>query len=179
MARLSMLVSCILLSACCMTPRASASKAQLRVPPEMPAPKAVAERPRAVASAELERGGDLQEPVLERHVLEPAELADVKLLSRTFGGGTAGMRIHFLRDPVSVKLSLAVWRKVRSGTIAFALLVDRVEIRGRDAEGRLQYARTLPGFTFGDSASGFWKERLSDLPRGIATLSVAFFGNYE
>jgi len=177
MAKSSVLVAALVLSACCMTPRAA--KPQLRVLPEAPPTKAVADRPRIVAAADLERAPTPAEPVLERHVLEPAELADVKLFSKSFGGGSASMRIQFVRNETSRALHLAVWRKVPSGTITFALLVDRVEIRGRNSEGRVVYSKDLPGFVFGDSASGFWKETLTDLPPGIVSLSVAFFGNYE
>lgn len=156
----------VLLAGCC----SPAPRPQLRVVSEPPPPKVVAERP--VASAELERTSTSREPLLERHVLQ---VGDVKLYNRTFGGGTASLKIRL----TTTQMTLAVWRKVPRDTIAFALLVDRVEIRGFAAEGRTVYRRDLPGFTFGDSASGNWTETLSDLPAGTASVSVAFFGNYE
>jgi hypothetical protein len=167
-------VAILILAGCCAAPRV-ARRPQLKASTEMAQAKAVAQRPAVVASAELERAPTPQEPILERHTLEPAQNADVKLFSKFFGGGSASLRIHFTR----AALELAVWRKVPSGTITFALLVDRVEVRGRSADGRVVYTKNLPGFVFGDSASGFWKETLTDLPASVSTLSVAFFGNYE
>jgi hypothetical protein len=101
------------------------------------------------------------------------------IFDKSFGGGTAKALIVFVANDNFGRLFLRVWRKVRSGEITFALLVFRIEIRGYDALGNLIYVRDLNGFTFGDSSSGHWSQRLQDLPANIGRIRITFFGNYE
>jgi hypothetical protein len=119
------------------------------------------------------------EPVLERYAMQPPGFSDITTFSRYFGGGSASARYRYVRGETSSSLTLQVWRFVPPGFITFALLVDRVEIRGYDSDRKLIYSRDLAGFTFGDSASGFWCRRLTDLPMDLAVLEFNFFGNYE
>lgn len=135
-----------------------------------------------------------QEPVLENYSIQLGTTtnpslsagADVVLRDRFFGGGTARSRIRLVEQSSSstidnrpMLLTLDVNRTVRPGEIVFALLVFRVEIRGHGSDGSLVFTRDLPGFTFGDSASGEWYERIPDLPTRLVRLTVTFTGNYE
>jgi hypothetical protein len=101
------------------------------------------------------------------------------LLDDNLGNGTAAARIVWTPTATGSQLALKVTRRVRRDEITFALLVFRVEIRGYDAQDVLLYSRDLDGFTFGDSSSGRWFERLKDLPTDIARLTISFVGNYE
>lgn len=131
-----------------------------------------------------------QEPVLENYSIthggDPettpsgvkATLFD-KFFGGNTGGGAAKARVAFNTKDNSSRLSLKVWRKVRSGEIAFALLVFRIEVRGYDTMDELVYSRDLDGFTFGDSRSGHWSQKLQDLPANIQQIRVTYIGNYE
>lgn len=133
--------------------------------------------------------GQVQEPVLERYVLQVGSTesfgAEAVLFDRFFGHGTARSRHVFTGPPTledvdgTGRLVLRVWRIVDDDEITFALLVFRVEVRGFDAEGMLAYSRTLKGFTFGDSESGEWRRVLQDIPAEVIRLAVTYFGNYE
>jgi hypothetical protein len=112
--------------------------------------------------------------------------AEVRFTDRFFGQGTARSRIVLLEESSSSDLTnrpmllfLDVDRQVKQDEVVFALLVFRVEIRGYDANGSVVYSRDLPGFRFGDSASGRWYERMAGLPTDLAQLAITFFGNYE
>ncbi|MEP9410826.1 MAG: hypothetical protein HRF42_05380 [Candidatus Brocadia sp.] len=127
-----------------------------------------------------------QEPVLESYSMAHGGDQETtpwgvkaNLFDKFFGGGTAKARITFNAKDNSSHLSLKVWRKVRSGEIAFALLVFRTEVRCYDASGGLVYSRDLEGFTFGDSSSGQWSQKLHDLPANIQQIRTTFIGNYE
>ncbi len=127
-----------------------------------------------------------QEPVLESYSIthggDPETTpSGVKatLFDKFFGGGTAKARVAFNTKDNSSRLSLKVWRKVRSGEITFALLVFRIEVRGYDTMDELIYSRDLDGFTFGDSRSGHWSQKLQDLPANIQQIRITFIGNYE
>jgi hypothetical protein len=112
--------------------------------------------------------------------------AELRFTDRYMGNGTAQASIRLLEQSSSstpenrpLLLMLDVKREVKQGEIVFALLVSGVEIRGFDSAGAVIYSRDLPAFSFGDSASGKWHERLAPLPTNIARLSVTFYGNYE
>jgi len=127
-----------------------------------------------------------QEPVLENYSIthggDPETTpSGVKatLFDKFFGGGAAKARVAFNTKDNSSRLFLRVWRKVRSGEITFALLVFRIEVRGYDALDGLVYSRDLDGFTFGDSSSGQWSQKLHDLPANIQQIRITFIGNYE
>lgn len=125
------------------------------------------------------------EPILETYIIAQGGNhgstggMQAVLEDDAFGVGTAKSRLSLQADDESGTLNLRVWRKVRRGQIVFALLVFRVEIRGYNDQDELLYTTDLPGFTFGDSASGYWYKRLKDLPGGIRYLEVNFVGNYE
>ena len=111
---------------------------------------------------------------------------ELRVNDRFFGNGTARSRLALIEQSSSsnltnrpMMLQLHVERDVRQDEVVFALLVFRVEIRGYDSQGALAYTKDLPGFTFGDSASGRWYERLAGLPTDLSQLVVTFFGNYE
>jgi hypothetical protein len=127
------------------------------------------------------------DPVLERYSIRAGadDAAGVRavLVDPSFGRGTARSRLLFqgstgLESPTPATLSLRVSRTVPPDTITFALLVFRVDVRGFDAAGALVYSRRLPGFTFGDSASGDWR-RILILPAETQRVTVVFVGNYE
>lgn len=127
-----------------------------------------------------------QEPVLESYSIthggDPETTPSgvkANLFDKFFGGGTAKARVTFNTRDNSSHLSLKVWRKVRSGEITFALLVFRIEVRGYDASNELIYSRDLDGFTFGDSSSGQWSQKLQNLPANIQQIRITFTGNYE
>lgn len=126
-----------------------------------------------------------QEPVLERYSIghggdqggDP-EFAAL-LADGAFGNGTARAFVRFTLHDETGRLSLKVWRIVRSGEITFALLVSHSRVHGYDATGTLVYSRDLEGFVFGDSQSGKWSQHLKDLPVDIRRIRITFFGNYE
>lgn len=127
-----------------------------------------------------------QEPVLESYSMthggDPQTTpsgVNANLFDKFFGGGTAKARVIFNTRDDSSRLSLKVWRKVGSGAITFALLVFRIEVRGYDSLGGLVYSRDLDGFTFGDSSSGQWSQKLQHLPANIQQMRITFIGNYE
>jgi len=131
-----------------------------------------------------------QEPVLETYTIGqggPLALSlegfTARVQDEGFGGspglGTAKAVIRFTTGTDHSRLILRVYREIPPGTIAFALLVDRVEVRAFDVQGKRVYARELPGFVFGDGASGNWSRTLSRLPAQAARLRITFFGNYE
>ena len=128
--------------------------------------------------------GQEVEPVLDSYTVThggsggAAGLTAV-LFDESLGNGTATTRIVFRPAGGRSQLLLRVARHVRPGEVTFALLVFRIEIRGDDAGGESVYSRDLDGFTFGDSRSGHWFQRLDDLPADIAQLTVTFVGNYE
>jgi hypothetical protein len=108
------------------------------------------------------------------------------VLDKYFGGGTARASVAFYDTSDSFDPSantgsiyINVSRRVPEGTITFALLCFHVEVRGYDASGKLIYARSLPGFTFGDSKSGRYVQSLRNLPLSMAQVRVTFYGNYE
>jgi hypothetical protein len=112
--------------------------------------------------------------------------AELHFKDRFVGNGTAQSSVRLLEQSSSSTLTnrplllmLDVKRTVRPGEFVFALLVFGVEIRGYDSNGAIIFSRDLPSFTFGDSASGEWYERIPDLPTNLARLSVTFYGNYE
>lgn len=112
-------------------------------------------------------------------ILPEIENVKADLFDKFFGGGTAKARVAFNTKYNSSRLSLKVWRNVRSGEITFALLVLRIEVLGYDALGGLVYSRDLDGFTFGDSSSGHWLQKLQELPANIQQIRISFIGNYE
>jgi hypothetical protein len=133
-------------------------------------------------------------PVLENYSFQlgtPSSInasagAELHFKDRFFGNGTAHSSIRLLEQSSSSTLTqrplllmLDVKRSVKPGEIVFALLAAGVEIRGYDASGAVIFSRDLPGFTFGDSASGEWHERIASLPTNLARLAVTFYGNYE
>ena len=129
-------------------------------------------------------GAQELEPILETYTIGHggdfgAGGLTAVLRDRNLGNGTAETHIVLSPTADGSQLALRVTRRVRPGEITFALLVFRVEIRGHGAEGELLYSRDLDGFTFGDSSSGRWFERLRDLPAAIAQLTISFVGNYE
>ncbi|BBA33715.1 hypothetical protein sS8_1758 [Methylocaldum marinum] len=98
---------------------------------------------------------------------------------QSFGGGTAKARLRFETAQDAGRLSLKVWRRVRSGEFVFALLVFQIDVRGYDDQGQLVYSTSPEPFSFGDSASGFWSANLEDLPPDIQKIEIVFYGNYE
>ena len=136
----------------------------------------------ALAASPAVAGADT---ILERYVLRAGEAdsAGVRavLTDPAFGNGTAQSRIVFQGPDgaVAPALSLVVWRTVGPDEVTFALLVFHVEVRGHDATGTLIYSKSLPGFIFGDSASGEWRRTFRDLPDTTIRVSVTFHGNYE
>jgi hypothetical protein len=131
-----------------------------------------------------------QESILETYTLGQGGTASSSLEGLTaqlqdqgFGGvpglGTAQSSIRFETRADGSSLSLLVYRDLPPGTIAFALLVNSVEVRAFDLQGQQVYARTLEGFVFGDGASGLWLQILTGLPPQVAQLHLTFFGNYE
>lgn len=127
-----------------------------------------------------------QQPVLETYSInhggnQSTKLSgvDAELSDKFFGGGTTRAHIRFVAEDVSGSLSLLVFRTVEPGQTVFALLVNRIEVRGYDAAGGQVYARDLNGFVFGDSQPGIWSQELEDLPVTAQQIKIAFFGNYE
>ena len=131
-----------------------------------------------------------QEAVLEAYTVGQGgtqstnlEGLDARLTDQGLGGspgiGTAKSTLELSTGNTDSTLFLRVFRKVPSGTITFALIVTRVEVRAFDLQGVPVYSRDLEGFVFGDGASGNWSRTLTDLPANIAQLKVTFFGNYE
>lgn len=127
-----------------------------------------------------------EEPVLEEYTIShggapgvtPAGIT-AELSDKFFGNGTATALLQFVTKNDASELSLQVRRKVKRRDFAFALLVFRVEVRGFDLEGMQIYSQDLSGFSFGDSRSGRWSEKLEGLPANIQRIQVTFIGNYE
>jgi len=131
-----------------------------------------------------------QEPVLEAYTIGQGgsqslslDGFDSRLSDQGFGGapsiGTAKSIIQFNTERDHSNLFLQVYRVVPKGTITFALIVTRVEVRAFNSQGAPIYSRDLGGFVFGDGASGNWSQSLFDLPANVAQIKVTFFGNYE
>jgi hypothetical protein len=131
-----------------------------------------------------------QEAVLEAYTIGQGSIQvssleglDARLTDKGFGGspglGTAKSIVELNTESIDSSLFLRVFRKLPPGTIAFALIVTRTEVRAFDINGTSIYSRDLDGFVFGDSAPGDWSRTLTDLPPNVAQLKVTFFGNYE
>lgn len=126
-----------------------------------------------------------EEPVLESYTIghggnlgaRPDGVA-ATLTDKFLGNGTAKARIKLKAKEDSGTLSLRVSRSVGRGKITFALIVERIEVRGYDAAGALVYVRDLGGFVFGDSKSGKWEEKIEDLPLEAQQVRIIFIGNY-
>jgi hypothetical protein len=131
----------------------------------------------------------VEHPILEQYTLGVGQNSDGVITAhhdKYFGGGTARATVTFLDrslrqnpDGTTGVLVLHVSRFVPAGTITFALLVFGIDVRGFDAEGTEVYKQELPGFTFGDSASGRYTKILRGLPLSISRLEITFRGNYE
>jgi hypothetical protein len=126
-----------------------------------------------------------QEPVLEAYTISQGgslslsfDGFDSRLTDQVFGGGTAKSIIQFNTERDHSNLFLQVYRVVPNGTITFALIVTRVEVRAFNSQGALIYSQDVGGFLFGDSASGNWSQSLFDLPANVTQVKVTFFGNY-
>jgi hypothetical protein len=131
-----------------------------------------------------------QEPVLEAYTIGQGGSQSLSLdgfdsrLSDQGFGSVPGLHatksiIQFNTEGDHSNLSLQVYRVVPKGTIIFALIVTRVEVRAFNSQGAPIYSRDLGGFVFGDGASGNWSQSLFDLPANVAQIKVTFFGNYE
>jgi hypothetical protein len=131
-----------------------------------------------------------QEPVLEAYTIGQGGSQSLSLdgfdsrLSDQGFGSVPGLHatksiIQFNTEGAHSNLSLQVYRVVPKGTIIFALIVTRVEVRAFNSQGTPIYSRDLGGFVFGDGASGNWSQSLFDLPANVAQIKVTFFGNYE
>lgn len=139
------------------------------------------------AAALLPRPAAAQLPLLEKYTLE--SLGEQRglvydLYDQSFGGGDAQGRIQLRRQGSSRTLYLRVWRRVRAGHTSFALLGERVEVRGFDVEGSVIFSRDFTGLTeegiyFGDGSSGTWLRTLREIPPAVRKLEVTFLGNYE
>lgn len=128
-----------------------------------------------------------QEPLLEKYTLEStghrSGLA-YQLYDQSLGGGDAHTRIELRRNRSAATLLLRVWRQVRPGNTALALLGERVEVRCYDLEGTLIFSRDFVGLEdegiyFLDSRSGNWQRRLTGIPLDVRRVEVTFIGNYE
>jgi len=129
------------------------------------------------------------EAVLEQYVFgtgQNSSRVTATLRDKSFGGGTARASLSFLADPNESgpragenRLMMTVRRNVPPDQITFALLCFRIEIRGYDVEGAEVFSKDLPGFTFGDSASGFYSKAIRGIPKTVSELQVTFVGNYE
>jgi hypothetical protein len=133
---------------------------------------------------------NIQEPVLEAYTIGQGGSQSLSLdgfdsrLSDQGFGSVPGLHatksiIQFNTEGDHSNLSLQVYRVVPKGTIIFALIVTRVEVRAFNSQGAPIYSRDLGGFVFGDGASGNWSQSLFDLPANVAQIKVTFFGNYE
>jgi hypothetical protein len=131
-----------------------------------------------------------QEPVLEAYTIGQGGSQSLSLdgfdsqLNDEGFGSAPGLNatkstIQFKTDTDHSNLILQVYRVVPKGTIIFALIVTRVEVRAFNSQGAPIYSRDLGGFVFGDGASGNWSKSLFDLPANVAQIKVTFFGNYE
>jgi hypothetical protein len=138
----------------------------------------------AACPASLPAGEPL--PLLEKYTLDTlgeARGVTYDLFDQSFGGGDARSRLLLIRRGGSRTLTLTVWRRVRAGTTSFALLGERVEVRGYEGDS-LIYSRDFAGLEqegifFGDSRSGNWRRTLKDIPLAVRRLEVTFLGNYE
>jgi hypothetical protein len=128
-----------------------------------------------------------QLPLLEKYTLESVgerRGSAYELYDQSLGGGDAEARLELRRESASTTLSLRVWRKVRRGDSSFALLGEKVEVRGFDLEGTQIFSHDYSGLEkdgiyFGDSRSGRWQRTLRGIPAGVRRLEVTFLGNYE
>lgn len=131
-----------------------------------------------------------QEPILEAYTIGHGgsqalslEGFDSHLSDQSFGSApglhSTKSVIQFKTESDHSNLLLQVYRVVPKGTIVFALIVTRVEVRAFNSQGVQVYSRNLSGFVFGDSASGNWDQSLFDLPANVAQVKVTFFGNFE
>jgi hypothetical protein len=131
-----------------------------------------------------------QEPVLEAYTIgqggSPSlslDGFDSRLSDQGFGSApdlnATKSIIQFNTESDHSNLFLQVYRDVPKGTVIFALIVTRVEVRAFNSQGASIYSRDLGGFVFGDGASGNWSKSLFDLPANVAQIKVTFFGNYE
>ncbi|MDW8342883.1 MAG: hypothetical protein RMM51_00145 [Verrucomicrobiae bacterium] len=127
-----------------------------------------------------------EEPILDTYLVgqisstwDRTEGFTAHVRDPNLGNGTARTELRLQVGQTAATLKLQASRRVRPGQIVFALLVDRVEVRVRNLAGEVIAERTLPGFIFGDSASGRWQATLRDLPANTAVVEVTFFGNYE
>lgn len=129
------------------------------------------------------------EPVLEQYTFGMGQNSDgisAALHDKSLGRGTAKVTIGFADVSPQRNSNLSkgtvvinVSRKVAKGHVVFALLCDRIEVRGSNAAGEQIYSSDLPGFTFGDSKGGNYHKTLRTLPLAVCTLQITFFGNYE
>jgi hypothetical protein len=131
-----------------------------------------------------------QEPVLEAYTIGQGGSQSLSLdgfdsrLSDQGFGSVPGLHatksiIQFNTESDHGNLFLQVYRVIPKGTIIFALIVTRVEVRAFNSQGVNVYSRDLGGFVFGDGASGNWSQPLFDLPANVAQIKVTFFGNFE
>jgi hypothetical protein len=134
--------------------------------------------------------GQGQEPVLEAYTIGQGgsqtlslDGFDSRLSDQNFGGAPSPHAtksvIQFNTESDHSNLLLQIYRVVPKGTIIFALIVTRVEVRAFNSQAAPVYLRNLGGFVFGDGASGNWNQSLFDLPANVAQIKVTFFGNYE
>ncbi|MFN3649374.1 MAG: hypothetical protein ACK47B_07305 [Armatimonadota bacterium] len=126
-------------------------------------------------------------PVLERYSLDSlGERRGLvyELYDQSFGGGDAEARLRLRRTRSAGSLTVRVSRTVRRGQVSFALLGERVEVRGYSGDDQVLYSRDFAGLEkegiyFGDSRSGNWVRKLSGIPAEVRRIEVTFYGNYE
>ena len=128
-----------------------------------------------------------QLPLLEKYTLESIgerRGTAYQVYDQALGGGDAEARLELRRESSSGTLYLRVWRKVRAGQVSFALLGEKVEVRGFDGEGTQIFSHDYAGLEkegihFGDSRSGKWQRTLRGIPSAVRRVEVTFLGNYE
>lgn len=153
----------------------------------LPAGRAVAGAQLLVAALLAAIPAAAETPLLERYVLDSLRAGRgpaYELTDQSLGGGDAHSQLRYRRGSGGGTLTLRVWRRVPRGNASFALLGERIEVRGYDFEGTVVYSRDFvglqqEGFLFGDSQSGDWRRTLRSIPASVRKLEVAFFGNYE
>lgn len=127
-----------------------------------------------------------QGPVLESYTLDSLNAPTgvyYRLYDRSLGGGTAHMSLKLRREGEASVLLMRVWREVPPGSIAFALLVDRIHVLGTSGD-TIVYDRELVdpfpgGILFGDSKSGDYRHRFDGIPPTVDRIVVTLDGNYE